>query len=97
VNIEDDLNLAMKALSLLNGIGTLNGGKLTRELIGSIYREKFTFKNLLHRTARVNEVASITSVITNEFGAKKEWANDEKTCLPTWVRPPGLEPSSIMY
>jgi hypothetical protein len=38
---------------------SLGDMKLSRELIGSMFPEKFTFENLKHRTYRVNEVAAI--------------------------------------
>ncbi len=68
--------------------------RLKREIIGSMYPEKFTFENILHRTARVNEVVAIMYQISTQLGDKKRRASDEKSCLPTWVRPPGLEPGT---
>ena len=94
VSIEDDLNKAVCALSSLNGLTSLNDGKISRELIGSMYPQKFTFENLQHRTAQVNEVASIMYQIHSELEDKKERASTEFSALPTWVRPPGLEPGT---
>ena len=94
ISIEDDLNKATNALNSLNGLNSLEGGKLSRELIGSMYPEKFTFENLKHRTARVNEVALIMCQISNELESQKKWARDEFSSLPTWVLPNGLEPVS---
>ena len=94
ISIEDDLNKAVNALSSLNGLTSLNDGKISRELIGSIYPEKFTFENLQHRTARVNEVASIMYQISSGLQVKKRRASTEFSDLPTWVRPPGLEPGT---
>jgi hypothetical protein len=84
-NIEDDLNKAVKALSTLNGINDLEDGKLSRELIGSMYPEKFTFENLKDRTARVNEVADVIWQINSQLQVQKQRTSDEKSCLPSWV------------
>ena len=45
----------------------LESVRLNRELIGSMYPEKFTFESLKHRTARINEVASVMYQIYNEL------------------------------
>lgn len=94
VSIEDDLNKAVNALNTLNGLSSIEGGKLTRELIGSIYPEKFTFENLKDRTARINEVAFIIYQVSSGLETKKQRASDDLPCLPSWVRPPGLEPGT---
>ena len=94
VSIEHDLEKAVNALSSLEGLARLNNGKISREMIGSMYPEKFTFENLKHRTARINEVASIMYQITNDLEVKKQRASTEISDLPSWVRPPGLEPGT---
>jgi site-specific DNA recombinase len=93
-SIEDDLKRAIMTLSSINGLVSLEDGKLNRELIGSMYPEKFTFEKLIDRTARVNEVAEVMYQINSRLQDKKERASDEKSCLPIWVRPPGLEPGT---
>ncbi|EHQ24803.1 recombinase family protein [Mucilaginibacter paludis] len=95
ISIEHDLDRAIKALTSLCGLYSLENMKLSRELIGSMYPEKFTLENLKDRTARVNEVAEIIYLISSELESKKEWASDEFSSLPTWVRPPGLEPNLV--
>lgn len=67
---------------------------LKREIIGSIFPEKLCFDETQHRPDRVNEVVSIINVISSDLQSKKKWTNDVKTCLPTWVGPPGLEPGT---
>ena len=94
ISIEGQLDKAIKTLTALDGILSLEDMKLHRELIGSMIHEKFTFESLKHRTARVNEVASIMYQISNELEGKKNRASNEKSSLPTWVRPPGLEPGT---
>jgi site-specific DNA recombinase len=93
-NIEKELDKAIKILTNIDYLYETGDMKLRREIIGSMYPEKFTFENLQHRTARVNEEALLIYHIANELEAKKEWASDDKSCLPTWVRPPGLEPGT---
>ncbi|HEX8377628.1 MAG TPA: recombinase family protein [Pedobacter sp.] len=95
VNIEDDLNKATMSLMSLGNLCNLNDGKLTRELIGSMYPEKFTFENIRDRTARVNEFASIMYQISSELEVKKERARTNFSSLPSRVRPPGLEPITV--
>ena len=88
------MDKAVTVLTNLDVLYQISDMNVRREIIGSIYPEKFTFEDIQHRTARVNEVASLIYQISNELTAKKEWASDDKTCLPTWVRPPGLEPGT---
>ncbi len=85
INIEKELDKVIKILTNLDYFYETGDMKLRREIIGSMYPEKFTFENLQHRTARVNEAALLTYQIANELEAKKEWASDDKLCLPTWV------------
>ena len=94
LSIEDDLDKAVHALSSLSGITSLNNGKISRELIGSMYPEKFTFENLKDRTARLNEVASIMYQVSSNLEGKKRRASSDFSDLPCWVRPPGLEPGT---
>jgi site-specific DNA recombinase len=93
-SIENDLGRAIIALSSINGMVSLEDGKLNRELVGSMYPEKFTFEKLIDRTARVNQVANVIYQINSRLKEKKERASDEKSCLPSRVRPPGLEPGT---
>ncbi|MDR6941110.1 hypothetical protein [Mucilaginibacter pocheonensis] len=58
-SIEDDLNRVITALSSINGLIGLEDDKLNRELVGSMFPEKFIFEKLIDRTARINEIAEI--------------------------------------
>lgn len=58
-SIEDDLNRVIIALSSINGLIGLEDDKLNRELVGSMFPEKFIFEKLIDRTARINEIAEI--------------------------------------
>jgi len=71
-NIEKELDKAVKILTNLDYLYEMGDMKLRREIIGSMYPEKFTFENLQHRTARVKEAALLTYQIANELEAKKE-------------------------
>jgi site-specific DNA recombinase len=92
VSIESQLNKAVTILTNLD-LMYLNGDiGFKREIIGSMYPEKLSFDGTQHRTARLNEVAWIMYQIANGLEGKKKGASNDKSCLPTWVRPPGLEP-----
>jgi site-specific DNA recombinase len=93
-SIEADLAKAITALSSINGLVSLEDGKLNRELVGSMFPEKFTFEKLIDRTARANEVAEVMWQINSKLQGEKERASDEFSCLPSQVRPPGLEPGT---
>jgi len=58
-SIEGDLNRVITALSSINGLIGLEDDKLNRELVGSMFPEKFIFEKLIDRTARINEIAEI--------------------------------------
>ncbi|WP_184471312.1 recombinase family protein [Pedobacter sp. AK013] len=94
VNI--DLELKKAAKVLVNLCSFYQGAEtpLKRTIIGSIFPEKLSFNGKEHRTARLNNLVSLISHISSELPDKKKWTNDVKTCLPTWVGPPGLEPGT---
>ena len=94
ISIEDDLEKAVNTLSSIEGLTGLNHGEIRRELLGSMYPEKFTFENLQHRTARVDGAATIIFQINNKLEVKKQRASTEFSDLPGKVRPPGLEPGT---
>ncbi len=72
--------------------GADNEGK--RAIIGSMFPEKLHFDGHQHRTNRINKVAECIYLISSSLRAKKERARTDKSALPTWVRPPGLEPGT---
>jgi len=69
----------VKALTSLHDFASLGNGKVSRELIGWIFPEKFIFQSLKDRTAQVNRVASIIS--------KKERVRAENSILPSLPAP----------
>ena len=87
----------VKAVDTMTNIAVLyqnsdNEGK--RAIIGSMFPEKLHFDGHQHRTTRINEVASLISLISSNIQGVKRRARTEKSALPTWVRPPGLEPGT---
>jgi len=87
----------VKAVDTMTNIVVLyqnsdNEGK--RAIIGSMFPEKLHFDGHQHRTTRINEVASLISLISSNIQRVKRRARTEKSALPTWVRPPGLEPGT---
>ena len=86
-----------KAMNVVTNISDMyqnadNEGK--RAIIGSMYPEKLYFDGQQHRTARINEVFELTYLISNTLIGKKRRARSDKSVLPTWVHPPGLEPGT---
>ncbi|MEO7215187.1 hypothetical protein [Mucilaginibacter sp.] len=62
-----------------------------RELIGSMYPQKFTFEELQHRTAFTSELYSCIYLINSKISGKKEGQATDFSCLPilapqTWAR-----------
>lgn len=89
--------LLPKAVEVITNIGNLYqlaDSEAKRAIVGSMYPEKLHFDGQQHRTTRTNEVASSIYMISSWLKSKKRRASDEKSCLPTWVRPPGLEPGT---
>ena len=94
INIENKLKNAVNVLLNLDLLYKNGNITLKREIIGSMFPEKLSFDGMQHRTTRINEIASITCLISKDLQRKKKWINDEKSCLPTWVGPAGLEPAT---
>jgi site-specific DNA recombinase len=66
-----------------------------RDIIGSMFPEKFTFEDLKHRTAKVDDLFGLIYQINNYLWEKKRGASDRKTCLPTLAPEAGLEPATL--
>ena len=62
-----------------------------RELIGSMYPQKFTFEYLQHRTAKSSDLYSFIYLINSELGKKKRRASDKNLCLPSLAPPRGYQ------
>ncbi len=95
---EDIVPIVVKAIERLTQLDTIFSKSTTsvkREIVGSMYPQKFTFEELQHRTAFVSELYSFIYLINNELSDKKRRASDRFTCLPTLAPEAGLEPATL--
>lgn len=87
--------MAISSLSNIEKVyeeGTIEEQRL---IIGSMFPEKLTFDGTQHRTARVNEIAKIISLIDSSFCGKKNGTSRGFFDLSQEVIPLGLEPCEI--
>ncbi len=63
-----------------------------KDLIGSIFPQRFIFKNNEVRTAEINPVVALILSYTKGFGKTKTGQNKYLSCLSRLVVPHGLEP-----
>lgn len=92
---EDIVPIVVKAIEKLTRLDIMYSESTTsqkRELVGSMYPQKFTFEELQHRTAHVAKLYSFIYLINNELRSKKRRASDRFTCLPTLAQQTGFEP-----
>lgn len=94
INIEHQLKDAVEVISKLDLLYQKGKVNIKREIIGSIFPEKLWFDGQEHRTTRTNNIVDVIYFISRRLKSKKKWTNDVKTCLPTRVGPPGLEPGT---
>ncbi len=92
--VETILDDAIINLTRLETIFCTSGINKKRQILGSMYPEKFTFENLIGRTAKINETYVRIYQINSELGGKKNGANEEYFHLPRMVGPAGLEPAT---
>ena len=85
---------AVENLTKLNIIYCNSGSAEKRELIGSIFSEKFTFEDLEHRTASISDSYNVIYLINKQLQGKKKGQRPEKSVLSHRVIPLGLEPSN---
>ncbi|WP_246104195.1 recombinase family protein [Mucilaginibacter corticis] len=95
LDIEPLITGAIFTLTRLNVIFSQSNTCEKRELIGSMYPQKFTFEDIQHRTGFVNDLYSFIYLINSQLGDKKRRASDRKTCLPTLAPEAGLEPATL--
>jgi hypothetical protein len=95
VDIEPLVSKAVSRLTLLDTIYCQSANCEKRELIGSMYPQKFTFEDLQHRTAKTADLYSFIYLINSELGKKKRRASDKNLCLPSLAPEAGLEPTRI--
>ncbi|RWY55396.1 recombinase family protein [Mucilaginibacter gilvus] len=94
-NIEPILRRAITNLTQLNRIYSKSTISEKRELIGSMYPQKFTFEELQHRTAFTSELYSFIYLINSKIAGKKEGQATNFSCLPILAPEPGLEPGTL--
>ncbi|XHR95522.1 recombinase family protein [Mucilaginibacter sp. UC70_90] len=93
--VERLLDKAITKLTQIDVIYSNFDTYVQREVIGSMYPEKFTFENLQHRTAKVDFLFQLIYQINSTLRSKKRWASDRKTCLPIVAPEAGLEPATL--
>lgn len=98
-NVEDDRttieHLTTTGLENLLKLGeAFDGGTLadSRELIGLIFPENFTFQEKKIRTARINEMVNCIYLVNNRLRAKKNGTKDDIYLLSRVVTSTGFKP-----
>jgi hypothetical protein len=98
-NVEDDRasieQLTTTGLENLLKLGeAFDGGTLadSREIIGLIFPENFTFSENKIRTARVNEIINCIYLVNNRLRAKKNGTKDDIFLLSRVVTSTGFKP-----
>ena len=86
---------AIGKLTQLDEIHSKSNGYKKRELIGSMYPQKFTFEELQHRTALSSELYSCIYFINSKLSGKKEGQATDFSCLPILAPEAGLEPATL--
>lgn len=94
-NIEPMLRGAMGKLTQLDELYSKSNSYKKRELIGSMYPQKFTFEELQHRTALTSELYSSIYLINSKLVGKKEGQATDFSCLPILAPEAGLEPATL--
>jgi site-specific DNA recombinase len=94
IRVEDFIPKAVNVISNIADCYQQADNEEKRAIIGSMYPEKLHFDGQQHRTTRINEMVEVTYLISSALQGKKRKARTEKSVLPTWVRPPGLEPGT---
>ena len=98
-NVEDDRanieQLTNSGLENLIKLGeTFENGTLadSREMIGLIFPENFTFEEKKIRTARINEMVNCIYLVNNRLRAKKNGTKDDIFLLSRVVTSTGFKP-----
>jgi site-specific DNA recombinase len=75
IDIVPLVNKAINRLALLDTIYCQSANYAKRELIGSMYPQKFTFEDLQHRTAKSGDLYSFIYLISSTLEKKKRRAS----------------------
>ena len=95
IDIVPLVNKAVNRLTLLDTIYCQLANYEKREIIGSIYSQKFTFEDLEDRTAKSGDLYSFIYLINSELEKKKRRASNKNLCLPSLAPEAGLEPATL--
>ena len=90
--IERILDSALIKLTSLDRMYSKSDRLAKRKLIGSIYPEKFTFDELIVRTAKQSELFKFIYLINSKLFGNKKGTNDMISRLSQEVIPLGFEP-----
>ncbi len=85
IDIVPLVNTAINRLTLPDTIYCQSETYEKRELIGSMYPEKFTFEDLQHRTAKSGDLYSFIYLINSELEKKKEEQATKICACPVWL------------
>ncbi|RUT67571.1 recombinase family protein, partial [Flavobacterium cupreum] len=91
-DIDDLLKVGVGNLLKLNEFYDVGDWSQSRDLIGSIYPEKFTISENQLRTTRVNEVVSVIYLINSRISTNKKGTKKTFSSLSHVVAGTGLEP-----
>ncbi|WP_338841908.1 recombinase family protein [Flavobacterium ginsenosidimutans] len=95
ISLSDLLKTGIKNLMKLNECCSEADLTHFRNIIGSIYPEKFTIEEKQFRTARINEVVQLVYLINEELAPKNNGTKKKKSSLSRQVTPEGFEPPTL--
>ena len=95
VQIEKLLKKALDTLSNLDMVYSKADIQLKRQIIGSIFPEKFVLEKNICRTARVNDIAALIYQINNELYNKKSRTLSDFSHKFGLVPGAGVEPARV--
>lgn len=94
--VEESLDKAIDKLTQLDVTYWKSNIKVQREIIGSMFPEKFTFEQLQDRTAKIDFLLKLIYLINGQLRVKKEMANENFFCLPSMASQTELESKVLM-
>ncbi|MDN3587880.1 recombinase family protein [Pedobacter aquatilis] len=89
------LNQVIEKITQLLALYCNSDSYVKRKIIGSMFRKKFTFEELKHRTVLRSIPYQMSYLINSKIAHKKQRASDRITCLPTQAPSAGLEPATL--
>ena len=92
VDVENLLGKALNNLENLDLLYLNADIKAKREIIGSMFPEKWSFDGIEHRTVKINEAAQLIYQINSTLSNKKIRTRTRNGTQSGFVRPKGFEP-----